>query len=166
MLEISIQRTVNQFKAVLKGARSPSEAVQRIQAITAELTPADRQALWGWIREKDPILAAKLKAVKSLGKPLNLGGILAIEADKTRISLASQWYEDNKPLIQARLPLEIRDRSGGISFYQANWDISYWIQKWRTGTLPILDADRFIPGQLGPLVAVFDDTEVVIGRAA
>lgn len=161
MLDISIQRTVNQFKAVLKGARSPSEAVQRIQAITAELTPADRHALWGWIKDSDPVLAAKLKAVKSLGKPLNLGGILAIESDKTRISLASQWHEDNRQRIQARLPLEIRGESGRITLYQANWDISYWIQKWRAGTLPIFEADRFIPGQLGPLVAVFDDAEAI-----
>ena len=165
MLDICIQRTVNQFKAALKGARSPSEAVQRIQTITAELTPEDRQELWGWIREKDPLLAAKLKAIRVLGKPLGLREILAIDFPKARITLACQWYEDNRRRIQAQLPLEIRDSSGRISFYQANWDISYWIQKWRAGTLPILEADRFIPSQLGPLVAVFDDADVM-GRAA
>ena len=74
-------------------------------------------------------------------------------------------YEDHKDQIQARLPLEIRDKSGGISLYQANWDIGYWIRKWRGCNLSIEDADYFICGQLDPLVAVFDDSQQ-LGRAA
>jgi|GEM_PF-6579911 len=160
-----IEWTLAQLKRALEANPDPSTAIQAIQAITAELAPENRRELWGRIKESDPVLAAKLRAAKSLGEPLNLGGILAVKADKARITLACQWHEDHKPLIQAQLPLEIRGESGGITLYQANWDISYWIQKWRAGTLPILEADRFIPGQLGPLVAVFDDADVM-GRAA
>jgi hypothetical protein len=154
-----------QLRAITEANQDPSESIQKIQAITAELTPEDRQELWGWIRENDPLLAAKLKAIRALGKPLGLREILSIDFPRARITLACQWYEDNRSRIQVRLPLEIRNESGGISLYQANWDISYWIRKWRVGKLSIEDADYFICGQLDPLVAVFDDAQQ-LGRAA
>jgi hypothetical protein len=160
-----LENVAAQLRAITEANQDPSESIQKIQAITADLAPEDRQELWGWIREKDPLLAAKLKAIRALGKLLGLREILAIDFPKARITLACQWYEDNKGRIQAQLPLEIRNGSGGISFYQANWDISYWIQKWRGGKLSIEDADHFICGQLDPLVAAFDDSQQ-LGRAA
>jgi hypothetical protein len=159
------QRIASQLRAIIEKAQDPSESTQRIQVITADLAPENRQKLWGWIRANDPLLAAKLKAIRALAKPLGLREILAIDFPKSRIILACQWYEDNRDRIQANLPIEVPREPSGISLYQANWDISYWIRKWRGGNLSMEDADYFICGQLDPLVAVFDDAEVM-GSAA
>ena len=141
--------------------------------LLGQLEQRQKQAFWAWLGANAPNVKKWLMAKggghkkpdHALKNPLKLKDILATEDPKLRVALSCQWYEAHKPLIQSRLPLEVRGESGGITLYQSNWDISYWANKWRAGTLPVSDADRYIPGQLGPLVAVFDDAEVT-GRAA
>lgn len=80
-----------------------------------------------------------------------------MEPSKKTIDRACQWYKANLSTIRALLPLELPRQPYGITLYPANWDITYWINRWESDQLSLADAETYICAQLRPLFDVVRD---------
>lgn len=73
---------------------------------------------------------------------------------KDRINRACRWYQSNSEAITALLPLRVPTGDNSFSLYPANWDPTYWIQRWDEKRLSVHDAEKMILKQLRPLFPI------------